>query len=691
MKVADIFAATIRSSQATMEKLAASMAYVAPIARALNISLEDTSAALGILYNRGIQASVAGTGLRMSLTKLASITTDLQRDTLRKLGLTVADISPQFNSLAEIIDVLSKSGAGLVEISQLVGVRAATVLLNLIIAGREEFDKMRVKVRESGQAVKQANITLDTMSASFKKLWIAIKNTAIALGEKLAPYVRSITDEITKLTDKLRGWLEKGGLDNFIDVIFEKIKEMAAYLATFLPAVINSIKPIVKILIWVDILLINLIKRLIELGKRLEKIVVVLATVMGAIVGFKVGGPFGALIGALAALKLSTNVMFDLTRGFKEVNEEVDSVFASVDKLFNAMQGGALAVQKAIESLGKVIKKDLKDSFLTPKEASEIFTILHHGTAILSGEIAKLPPWMAPPGITKGRGRISAAEGAKTWETGALAGKAYMGSKLTPGGRLTVGEAAWGAKGEAAEIYAKEIEHEANRARIGRERLEKLQKKNITEEYKQLKKKYLTGEIGTAEFKKQKKLLEGINKNYQMGLKLHADRFAAMQTEANMINESVKYYKKFVPLGFHQLRALEDQAKWLEIAGTPAQIAAHDMRTERAKAAVATVATREERLRTAITARADKARITRMTFLEDRRVKLQKTLERQTKAGMIQPSTQQALAAVEKELEVLMPKDDKQKKDDSKIFKNQLTALQGIHDLLESRLIMGLE
>ena len=72
-RVANVFAAAISSSQATMLKLQESMKYVSPVAANLRYSVEQTTAALSLLYNSGLEASMSGTQLRMSLTRLSLI------------------------------------------------------------------------------------------------------------------------------------------------------------------------------------------------------------------------------------------------------------------------------------------------------------------------------------------------------------------------------------------------------------------------------------------------------------------------------------------------------------------------------------------------------------------------------------------------------------------------------------------
>ena len=71
-RVADVLAKSAAATNAGVTDMGNAMAYVAPVARATGLSLEETAAAIGIMSNAGIKGSMAGTALRGSLTALMS-------------------------------------------------------------------------------------------------------------------------------------------------------------------------------------------------------------------------------------------------------------------------------------------------------------------------------------------------------------------------------------------------------------------------------------------------------------------------------------------------------------------------------------------------------------------------------------------------------------------------------------------
>ena len=84
-RYADVLAKAFSNSALDLEKFQTSMSKVSAIAAMAGFSLEDTTALLGTLTDRGIEASIAGTSLRNILLHLQDPTSDLSE----RLGRTV--------------------------------------------------------------------------------------------------------------------------------------------------------------------------------------------------------------------------------------------------------------------------------------------------------------------------------------------------------------------------------------------------------------------------------------------------------------------------------------------------------------------------------------------------------------------------------------------------------------------------
>ena len=73
-RINDILAATCSNSATNVKELAEGLKVAAPIAKVLNISMEEVCAALGTFANVGIKGSQAGTALRIMLNRLVQVT-----------------------------------------------------------------------------------------------------------------------------------------------------------------------------------------------------------------------------------------------------------------------------------------------------------------------------------------------------------------------------------------------------------------------------------------------------------------------------------------------------------------------------------------------------------------------------------------------------------------------------------------
>jgi TP901 family phage tail tape measure protein len=196
-RVSNLYSAIISASQATMERLGDSMKYVAPIAAQLGISIEQTSAALGLMYNAGLEASQAGTYLRAGLIRLQSPTKGAMQ-AIKELGLSYDDINPQMHNLVEIMDAFEKAGAGMIdkgdELSEIFDTRAVGGWQILINSGAEALTKLEEKITGTNKSAEMAATQINTFSGSMKLLKSVMQEAAIQIGKTLQPILRGLVD-----------------------------------------------------------------------------------------------------------------------------------------------------------------------------------------------------------------------------------------------------------------------------------------------------------------------------------------------------------------------------------------------------------------------------------------------------------------------------------------------------------------
>jgi len=228
-RVADVFAASIGNSQATMDKLAYSMRYVGPVAHSLGWSLEETTAALSMLYNTGLQGEQAGTVLRGALSQILNPTNNVI-STLKELGLTYDDINPSTRTFAEILGTLKSKAITTAQATALFGTEAGPGMIALIGAGQEKLKEYTEMLENAkGAADKMAATMDDTLAGAFDRLRSAAGDVKIAFVERLKPHLLRF---VTWFTGRMPGIEKAAG--KAMDYVDEKIAWLSGTVNEFM-------------------------------------------------------------------------------------------------------------------------------------------------------------------------------------------------------------------------------------------------------------------------------------------------------------------------------------------------------------------------------------------------------------------------------------------------------------------------
>ncbi len=97
-RVTDSLTYVANATAAGFQDMGEAMTYVGPSAHAAGISLEETAAAIGIMSNKGIEGSVAGTALRGALTRLMKPSKQNVAG-FKAMGISVEDFKKRYINL----------------------------------------------------------------------------------------------------------------------------------------------------------------------------------------------------------------------------------------------------------------------------------------------------------------------------------------------------------------------------------------------------------------------------------------------------------------------------------------------------------------------------------------------------------------------------------------------------------------
>lgn len=240
-RISDVFAKTIGSSKATIDKLGASLKYVGPIANSLGMDIEDVSAMLGQLYNAGFKGEQAGTALRGAMARLMNPTAEIDR-VLTELGITYDQVNPATNDFADTLELLKNSGIDSNEAMKLFGVEAAPAMLSLLenVGGINELE---TSLRgAAGAASDMATKQLDTLKGAFTELKSAISGVMLMIGEMAAPAIKDFAVKAKEAIPALKVLITEGFVK--LKQIIKDLSPTFTNLKTIFKASIGIVKDI---------------------------------------------------------------------------------------------------------------------------------------------------------------------------------------------------------------------------------------------------------------------------------------------------------------------------------------------------------------------------------------------------------------------------------------------------------------
>lgn len=206
--IADVFARAAADTNAEVADMGEAMKYIAPVANAMGLSIEETAAAIGIMSDAGVKGSQAGTTLRGALSRIAK-PTKAMRETMDELGVSFYDSEGNMISLQDQISLLSGSFDGLTQeqknqaLVTLYGQESLSGMMALIDKGPDSLGALTESLEQSdGAADEMARTMQDNMNSSIEQMLGALESAAIVIQDILAPAISAVADYIGGLAEK---------------------------------------------------------------------------------------------------------------------------------------------------------------------------------------------------------------------------------------------------------------------------------------------------------------------------------------------------------------------------------------------------------------------------------------------------------------------------------------------------------
>lgn len=434
--VADVLAANANRTNSSVAQTGEAMKYVAPLARAAGLSLEETAAAIGIMADAGIQGSQAGTTLRGAISRLSKPTDDMQ-EAMDKLGISFYDSNGKMKSLTEQVGMLRKATEGMTDeqknnlLVTLYGQEALSGMMALINEGEGSLGDLAEAYKGcDGEAQKAAETMQDNLSSALDQLGGSAESLGIvfyeSVAENLKKTAQSATDSVNNITEAFKS----GGMNAAIQAAGDEFANLATAAAEHAPEMVDTAVD------FIESFGSGIVKNKKKLYNGAIDMAETLGTGLARILPDELEGPVES---AVKSITSSLN-----SGGLKKAGKTVETTFKNVIEIVGKLADVALPpLTKAIDFAGDhfdLLAASATATF-TAFKGYKIFTTASKATSGLSAAVKMLSAAEKANAL-----QVLAASGALTTKemvVGVLTGKIAL---------ATAAQTAWNAAMNANSI-----------------------------------------------------------------------------------------------------------------------------------------------------------------------------------------------------------------------------------------------
>ena len=198
-RINDVLVQTANSATTDVSQLAEAFSYAGPIAKNFGLSLETTSAALGVISSAGIKASRAGTGFVGFLASANALTPQAEKKLLR-YGVAFDQLNVSQRGLIPVLQTLQAANLSASDAIEIFGRESASSTMALV-SHVSTLKQYTSELRSSqGVAAEAASIMSNDLGSAFSSFSSSIDGIIIKLGED-----QGLTSELKRIIDTASG------------------------------------------------------------------------------------------------------------------------------------------------------------------------------------------------------------------------------------------------------------------------------------------------------------------------------------------------------------------------------------------------------------------------------------------------------------------------------------------------------
>lgn len=327
--IGDVLSATMNKSAADFQGLSDALTYLAPVARAAGVSLEEAAAMTGVLHDNNITGSMAGTGSSAVVSRLQAPTGKAWA-ALKEPGVKTADskgnMRPVFTILKEIQASFKKDKLGTSQTGEYLktifreeALKSSNALLDAAASGK--LDKLTAAFKASdGKTEELVKVMQDNLGGDFKEFQSAYEAVGTDLFDQQESSLRKLVQTATGYVLKLDKWIQRN-------------KELAQTLGVITAVALGVVGMIgaIGLIAWPVITGVNaIIAAATALGTVFTTMAGGIITAIGAI-----SWPVVAVVAAIVAGALLIRKYWEpISAFFGGVIEGIRAAFAPVAELF---------------------------------------------------------------------------------------------------------------------------------------------------------------------------------------------------------------------------------------------------------------------------------------------------------------------------------------------------------------------
>lgn len=231
-KANDILVSAFTRANVDLRMLGESFKYAGNITRDAGVTTREAAAAFGLLGSMGIQAQMAGTGLRGALVKMMAPTSKIAKE-MSSLGMKIYEVQDGKRVLRPLVDLVKefeRAGVDSAKATEMFGLRAGPVFAALVAQGSDKLENfIKLMKQDVGLAAAVAEAQMKGLPGVLKEIASAWEAVQIAFRES------GFGDFVVNALRKVASFLRNVANTN---------PELLAIAATF-AAILAAIGPII--------------------------------------------------------------------------------------------------------------------------------------------------------------------------------------------------------------------------------------------------------------------------------------------------------------------------------------------------------------------------------------------------------------------------------------------------------------